>query len=175
MIDPFDGNEEAGNCAAARYLRRVPENLVVNGYRGWLLFALEDNQAHLHAVLEALCRSLGERAAASAMAGLDGLIRQLGKCAVCPLRFKRPNTSHLCRDECLLLSMIAGLQHGDEEAAFEGAAALTYRARAAQVLGAGAAFAIELKLAGQQLLPIHADTVRWIVSQNTQASEPTIH
>lgn len=108
------------------------------------------------------------------MSGLERLIGNLGACANCPLRFLCQGSKHLCRDECLILGLVSGLQNGDEEAALLSAQFLSSSSQAPELLSAAAEFAMTLKFAGQQLLPIHAHTVDQ-VGGSTHAPHPTLH
>ncbi len=171
----FKTDHQDNGRAAVDYMNRPPENLVLNGYRGWLLHAAESDPCHLSEVWNLYCAQMSERNACFVMSGLEGLIRQLGICATCPLRFARPKTNYLCRDECLILGLIAGLQNSDEEAAFESASALTCAAKSNEVMISGGEFAMALKCAGQQLLPINAETIRWIVHERASLAKNTVH
>lgn len=161
-------------CPAARFLARKPENLVVCGYRGWLHFASERNLARLQAVQADYIRHLGEQVGTAAMTGLERLIGNLGACANCPLHFFCQGSQHLCREECLILGLVSGLQNGEEEAALLSARHLSSEDRAPVLLRTAAEFAMTLKFAGQQLLPIHAHTVDQIGGAG-RANQPTLH
>jgi hypothetical protein len=161
-------------CPASRILARQPENLVVGGYRGWLHFASERDVARLREVRSDYVRHLGEQAGTAAMRGLERLIGNLGACAGCPLRFLCQGSKHLCREECLMLGLVSGLQNGDEDAALLSARFLSSPAQAPELLSAAAEFAMTLKFAGQQLLPIHAHTVDQFGGA-TRAPQPTLH
>lgn len=171
----FEDPTHDDGCSAARYLARVPEGLVVGGYRGWLHFAAMRDVSRLEAVWNEFNTRLDPNAAGLAMAGLERLIRQLGSCAACPLRFHCQGVKHLCRDECLMLSLISGLQNGEDEAAFLSALGLTSADRASTIVTAGGEFAMALKISGHQLLPIHADTVRWLATGRSQPAKTTLH
>ena len=137
----FKDQPRQEECAAARYLARDAEGLVIGGYRGWLGFAAERDIAMLDAIWSAFNRKLDANCARLAMSGLEKLIRQLGVCATCPLRFHCQGARHLCRDECLMLALISGLQNGEDETAYLSAGALTSNARAFEVLAAASEFA----------------------------------
>ena len=159
----------------ARYLEREAEALVVGGYRGWLEFAVDPDVRKLEAVWNAFNRSLDRHCARLAMSGLETLIRRLGTCATCPLRFHCQGSSHLCRDECLVLGLVSGLQNGDEETAFLSAGALTSQARALERLRAGSEFAMAMKSGGKHLLPISGQTIRMIAASAPHSGNKTLH
>ena len=168
-------DRENGECPAARYLRRPPESLVVNGYRGWLTAVTRRDGGPLNDVWAHFLDVLGHDVGRQAMEGLETLIRELGVCAACPLRFAHPKAQHLCRDECLVLGLVAGLQSGDDDAAFESAVALTCSAQSLRLLYFSSGFAMTLKAAGQQLLPIHAHVIREIVAASSSGAGQTVH
>lgn len=169
------GQDPNIECAAARYLAREPEGLVVGGYRGLLGFAAERDVSRLEAVWNDFNRKLDRNCARLAMSGLESLIVKIGRCATCPLRFHCQGIQHLCRDECLILGLIASLQNGEDDAAFLSASALTSRSGAFEVLAAASEFAMALKMGGKQLLPIHTDTVRWIIGNRPHRETTTLH
>ena len=173
MFFDDDDPKDADACPAVRYLRREPENLVVNGYRSWILGLIEKDAAHWEQAWNAHARSLGSDAARIALDGLQELIRTLGACATCPLRFHKPDTGHLCRDECLILGLIAGLQHGDEDAAWQSATGLSCAAKCGQVMAASGTYAFSLKHADRVLLPVPAAAIRDIELQSAQRSAST--
>lgn len=159
----------------AHYLARGPESLVIDGYRGWLHFAAHRDAQRLQEIWNRFNRRLDPHSARLAMAGLERLIRQLGACANCPLRFHCQGTQHLCRDECLVLSMISGLQHGDDAASFLSARALTSQVKALEVIAAGGEFAITLRAAGQVLLPVEAATIMTIAGTAGGPPSSSLH
>lgn len=164
-----------GQCPASRYLARTPESLVVGGYRAWLHFAIEQNASCLDGIRDRFDHHLGRSTALVAMAGLESMIRQLGTCAGCPLRCFCQGSQHLCRDECLILGLISGLQNGEDESAYLSAGNLSSEARAPEVVASAGEFAMALKFAGQQLLPIPVDTVHWIIKGGQAAPNSTLH
>ena len=72
---------------------------------------------------------------------MASLIRQLGACATCPLRFYKPGAGHLCRDECLVLGMVSGAQHGDEDLLVQSAKLLTCSDTCIEVIERASAYA----------------------------------
>lgn len=171
--DDNDDLQGAGECPAVRYLRREPENLVVNGYRSWILGLIERDAAHWEQAWNAHARSLGSESARIALDGLQELVRTLGVCATCPLRFHKPQTGHLCRDECLILGLIAGLQHGDEDTAWQSASGLSCAAKCSRLVAAGGTYAFSLKHADRVLLPVPANAIRDIEQQSVQITPNT--
>lgn len=141
-------------CPAADYLARQPERLVVEGYRNWLNgFAQNDSRAW-DSVWNLYAAELGISEGRIALDGLAAFVDALGRCASCPLRFFPSKACHLCRDECLVLSLVAALQHGDEDAGRMSAEGLACRTGCTEVTAAAGDYAMRLKMFGQTLLPI---------------------
>lgn len=146
------------SCLAAAYLARKPESLVVGGYRGLVACALADDTVlGRDAVkqLEALHRrTLDRDETRVVLDGLSAFVGTLGRCATCPLRACSNSCQHLCRDECLVLALVAALQHGDEQVSISAASALSCPARHAEILGVAGDYAMRLKIFDQILLPV---------------------
>ena len=163
-------------CQRAPCMNRLPEALVVKGYRHWL-------SGHISGDLDAWAQAwtlyAGTLGAAQGRVTLNGLaqfVNALGRCAVCPLRFLPTGSEHLCRDECLVVSLVAALQHGDDEAGQFSAEALTCRARCQDAIAAASEFAMSLKISGYSLLPVpQAAIADVLASEAAQVRAATIH
>ncbi|MDZ7824042.1 MAG: hypothetical protein U5K75_08365 [Ahrensia sp.] len=174
----FEDQDNNLQNVATRYLARDPESLVLSGYRGWLAFAADRDISKLEAIWNEFSKKLDHKCALMAMSGLENLIRKMGVCAQCPLRFHCQGTKNLCRDECLMLALISSLQNGDEESAYLSASTLTSTTSAKgaiEVLASATEFAMALKLGGKQLLPIEAGAVRWIIEKSPNPESATVH
>lgn len=143
-----------GDCPAAAYLRQPPENLVVNGYRNWIAGHAHADSRYWDAAWTAHAKALGAIDGQHALDVMAAMIHQLGACATCPLRFYKPGAGHLCRDECLVLGMVAGAQHGDEEILVKSARLLTCSDACVEVVDRASAYAAILLGHGQKLTPI---------------------
>lgn len=141
-------------CPAADYLNRKPEQLVVRGYRDWLQGCAGDDRWAWNTVGNLYAAELGEAEGRIALEGLAQFVMALGRCATCPLRFFPSETFHLCRDECLVLSLVAALQHGDEDAQRMSAEGLVCRSRCPELVAAAGDYAMRLKMFDCTLLPI---------------------
>lgn len=141
-------------CPAAAYLRQPPENLVVNGYRNWVAGLAHSDQRYWDAAWAAHVRALGTVDGQAALDAMAGLVSQLGACATCPLRFYKPGAGHLCRDECLVLGMVSGAQHGDEDLLVQSARLLSCSDACVEVIDRVSAYAGILLGHRQRLAPI---------------------
>ncbi|AKI02193.1 hypothetical protein IMCC20628_03504 [Hoeflea sp. IMCC20628] len=146
--------DTCGDCPAAAYLRRKPENLVVNGYRNWVAGLAHSDSRYWDAAWSAHASALGAIDGGHALDVMAALVRQLGACATCPLRFYKPGAGHLCRDECLVLGMVAGAQNGDEQAMVQSARMLTCTDACADVVDRASAYAAILLGHSHKLTPI---------------------
>ena len=170
----------AGNCAMtcrrAPYMNRLPEALVVKGYRHWLNGQVAGDLDAWTQAWELYANTLGTAQGRAAMNTLVNFVNALGRCATCPLRFLPAGSGHLCRDECLVLSLVAALQHGDDEAGQFSAEALTCRARCHDAIAAASEFAMSLKISGHSLLPVPQTTIANILAGDaTRGRAATIH
>lgn len=146
--------DEGGECPAAAYLRQQPENLVVNGYRNCVAGLAHQDPRFWDAAMFAHAEALGTIDGQYALDVMASLIGRLGVCATCPLKFYKPGTCHLCRDECLLLGMVAGAQNGDEAAMVHSAKLLTCSDACFEVVDRASAYAAVLLGHGHRLTPI---------------------
>ena len=164
------------SCRARSYLARPPEQLVVKGYRHWLAGCVTGSVEHWNAAWNLYVTRLGHRDGRMAFAGLNNFVAVLGRCAVCPLRFFPTEANCVCRDECLVLGLVAGIQTGDDDVQRSCTAALTCRRNRDEVMAEAGEFALTLRCLGQLLLPIPADAIADILSRPArQAANPTYH
>ncbi len=163
-------------CPAAAYLERRPESLVVGGYRRIVDCALAGDTPQGRVAADALQQMhrdcLGPAESRIVVDGLTHFVGTLSRCAACPLRAFPTESSHLCRDECLILALISALQHGDESAGRTMACALTCPARSVETLAASGDYAMRMKMFGQVLLPVPLSAVSALLSP---AMGQTIH
>lgn len=164
-------------CPAASYVRRKPESLVIGGYRGIVECAINGEtpagEAAAKAIEDLHRKYLGPAETRVVLDGLTSFIGTLSRCATCPLRAFPPTSSHLCRDECLVLALVAALQHGDEQACHLSAHALTCPARMGETIAAGGEYAMRMQMFGQVLLPVPPLVLSEILSPATGL--PTHH
>jgi len=147
-------HDNCEDCPAAAYLRQPPENLVVNGYRNWIAGMAHSDSRYWDAAWASHAKVLGAIDGQIALDAMASLIRQLGACATCPLRFYKPGAGHLCRDECLVLGMVSGAQHGDEDILVQSARLLTCSDACVEVVEHASAYAAILLGHRQRLTPI---------------------
>lgn len=147
---------------ASQYLDNVPETLVLKGYRHWTIGIATKNAEHWNEAWNLFATMLDRASARPCMDALIIFVKTLGVCAACPLRTLQPSCEGLCRDECLVLGLISGLQHGDEEAVEFCLTTLTCPTKCHEVAFAAAEFAMALKASGFYLVPIPARTLTTI-------------
>jgi hypothetical protein len=162
-------HDDGEDCPAAAYLRQQPENLVVNGYRNWIAGLAHSDSRYWDAARAAHVRSLGAIDGQIALDAMASLIRQLGACATCPWRFYKPGAGHLCRDECLVLGMVSGAQHGDEDLLVQSARLLTCSDACIEVIDRASAYAAVLLGHSQRLAPIPLSAIAEIDIRSTLA------
>lgn len=140
-------------CLAQHYLRHPPERLALDGYRHWLQGRQECDEKCFNSVRDNLNEAIGFGLARFASEGLNLMVTQLDACSHCPLRFLKPATNDLCREEAFVLGLIASIQNGNEYTAWRCATQLTCQRLSGLLIGAAGQYAIPLKVGGQSLMP----------------------
>lgn len=154
------------------YLVRIPERLVLEGYRHWIA-GYDHNSVIPWELAWNLYESiLGVDQAKTAVAELSHFIRVVGRCTTCPLKSFPSGAHHLCREECLALGLIAGAQHSDDAVIRKCLEAMTCPARCEAVAMAAGSFALTLRAMNQRLLPIPVNAIDDIL---TRVRSNTIH
>ncbi|WP_370321534.1 hypothetical protein [Oricola sp.] len=167
---------ERFNCRngnASAYLARPAERLVLEGYRHWTCgFATGDGMSWRSAT-ELYQDILGGHGSATAVQALSDFVSTLGRCATCPLKTFASGSSHICRDEVLVMGLIAGIQNDDEEATALCLSELSCETRCDEVALAAGAFALVLRGLDKHLIPIPASVLRDILARSHPAWRDT--
>lgn len=164
-------NCQNGNACA--YFARPAERLVLEGYRHWTYgFATGDGMSWRSAT-DLYRDILGGDGSAAAVQALSDFVSTLGRCANCPLKTFASGSSHICRDEILVMGLIAGIQNNDEEATALCLAELSCATRCEEVALAAGSFGLVLRGLDKSLLPIPAPLLRDILARSRPASRDT--
>jgi hypothetical protein len=159
-------------CEPGCYFARAPEKLVLEGYRRWMAGYDTGSVTPWELTHSLYTELLGPGHGRRALGELSHFVRTLRRCATCPLRSFPFGAHHICRDECLTLGLIAGLQHGDADAARACLHAMTCPARHAETSEAAQIFADTLAELEHTLLPIPQKVIEDVL---TRAARATIH
>ena len=111
-MDRFD----CQNGNTATYFARPAERLVLEGYRHWAAGKATGDQRSWENAVDLYLDILGHRGSKTAIFALSEFIGALGRCAGCPLRTFEVGSPHVCRDEIMVMGLIAGIQNHDEKA-----------------------------------------------------------
>lgn len=103
----------ASAAAPGGLLERIPERLVVEGFRHWLAGHATGDLRHWEAAWNLYATALGPRQARPVMDRLSRWVVTVRNCAGCPIRHLPGGCRELCRDECFALAMVAAGQHRD--------------------------------------------------------------
>ena len=166
---------------AASYLSRPPERLVLEGYRHWTHGLSLGSRERVEALTTLYHSTLGPKDAGPVLAAFQDFICIAGVCARCPLRMMASGCLGLCRDEALILGIVSGLQHDDNESTALCLRAIAHPARADQVAFAAGSFAFLLRGRGLTLMPIPPGALEGVLSskRHPDALEmrtgPTLH
>ncbi|KYB44754.1 hypothetical protein AB664_19945 [Brucella anthropi] len=113
---------------------------------------------------------LGPSEAKRAVGELSQFIRVLRHCASCQLRAFPFDSQHVCREECLTLGLISGLQNQDGLLLQTCLEAIACKRRCDDVADAARSFADTLADFGQTLLPIPIHAIDSALNINRRAT-----
>lgn len=108
--------EASLGSAPTGYLDRMPERLVVEGFRRWMAGYDTGDIQCWEMAWNFYARALGPREARMAITELSCWVRAIRSCSSRRMCVFPYGCQKLCRDECMAVSMVAGVQHGDEGA-----------------------------------------------------------
>lgn len=151
------------------YFDRAPERLVLEGYRRWTAGFDSGSVVPWEMAWTLYAELLGEAEARRALSELGFFIRTLRHCAVCPLRSFPFGSHHVCREECLTLGLIAGLQNDDEKTVTTCLGAVSCPLRCDEIEQAARIFADVLTEFRQVLLPIPHEAINDILTRPSRA------
>ncbi|MBB4303186.1 hypothetical protein GGD81_002229 [Rhodobium orientis] len=134
--------------------KRPAERLVLEGYRYWSSgCATRSTEPWAEAQL-LYCRVLGDRDGRQGIIALADFVKTLGECATCPLRRFHSGSRAICRDETLVIGLIAGLQNGDDQTTAFCLHRLCCPQLCDTVAAAAGNFALTLKCFDKVMLPV---------------------
>ncbi|WP_421855389.1 hypothetical protein [Oricola sp.] len=165
-MDRFDCHN--GNTAA--YFAQPAERLVLEGYRHWAAGKATGDVRAQEAAVDLYLDILGHRGSKTAIYALSAFIGALGRCAACPLRTFEAGSPHICRDEVMVMGLVAGIQNHDDQAVETCLSALTCRSRCEEVALAAGSFALVLRGLGKVLQPIPAPVISEILHRSAMTS-----
>ncbi len=157
------------------YFDRTPEKLVLEGYRRWIAGYDTGSVRPWELAWDLYAALLGPQAGRRAWGELGHFVRTLRQCANCPLRSFPFGAHHVCREECLALGLIAGLQHADRNAVHACLNAISCPLRAGEVSAAAGEYAETLASMRHYLLPIPEAAIADIVARAAPAQHETVH
>jgi hypothetical protein len=136
------------------YFERPPEKLVLEGYRCRTRGQVTRSTGPWTEAQLLYRGMLGDAAGEQAIIALARFVRTLGQCAACPLRMLRSGSPFICRDETLVLGLIAGLQNGDDPTVDFCLERLCCPQLCGEVSFAAGHFALTLKCHGKMMQPL---------------------
>ncbi len=156
----------SGNHAG--YLDRLPERLVVKGYRYWMAGYETGSIEPWECAWSFYSSELGANDGRRAVSDLSCFVRALRVCAGCPLRTFPLGANRLCREECLAAALISACQHGDRLTRDTCIAGLAGCPHAGEIEETARLYAATLDRVGQVLMPVPADTIDEIIGRPAQ-------
>ncbi len=162
------------NCdcqALSGYFNREPEKLVLDGYRYWTFGVANGAMDSWQDAWRLYSSVLGTQNGRAALKALSHFIKTLGRCASCPLRMFRQGSVHICRDETIILGLIAAVQHSDHETVELCLSSISCDTRCDEVAIAAADFAFTLKAMDKVLLPIPSQAIEDVLHRSVQLDD----
>ena len=151
------------NMPDDEYFSRPAEQLVLEGYRYWSNgYALGSIQPW-EAARALFINKLGNLNGRRALSSLSNFISVLGTCATCPLKTYPYGARHLCRDEVLILGLIAGIQYDDKQMTNLCLRHLSCPTQCDHVAVAAGEFALVLKTMNKVLMPIPLEVIQQVI------------
>lgn len=166
------------NSMPQAYLDRPAEMLVLEGYRNWTDGILRQSKDPWWKARMLYSSELGATDGPQTFQALSDFIETLGLCANSPLKTQPTGSEGLCRDEVLILGLIAGIQHGDESAIRVCVDTLSCASSHNRVMLMAGTFASLLKLSNLTLFPIPASVLMKIIkdtADDPNTGKPTLH
>ncbi|MCR9135550.1 MAG: hypothetical protein NXI27_06130 [Alphaproteobacteria bacterium] len=162
------------------YLERPPEKLVLEGYRHWTRGYAARSMAPWTEAQRLYRGMLGDADGERAINALAGFVKTLGACAACPLKMFRSGAPFVCRDETLVMGLIAGIQNVDQQAVEFCLVTLCCPDTCDAVAMAAGHFALNLRAMDQVMTPIPVHVLSGLVEtasdvETAASTNPTLH
>jgi len=139
---------------------RMPESLLIEGYRLWLT-GIETDDPHHWGEAWTLCSTIvGSSKGRLLLDAICAFTRTLKRCSQCPLRIHEAGTGSLCSQELLIIGLISGIQYGDETMVKLVLEQLSCPLKKADVLVSAEVLAVTLSTLGVKLAPACMECVR---------------
>jgi hypothetical protein len=136
------------------YLDRLPERLVVDGYRYWMAGYETGSIAPWELAWSLFADELGPADGRVALSALTCWVRTCRNWSPEPRQFFPFRCKRLCKDECLAVSLISALQHHDRESARFCLGAMVLPDGALDTESSAHNLAESLAALGQRLMPV---------------------
>ncbi|MEM7069762.1 MAG: hypothetical protein AAF478_12855 [Pseudomonadota bacterium] len=162
------------NRGPAMHRRALPdcEQVMLDAMRLWARAAMSGEQHYLMELKSHLATFAGANRAEVLMSRLSDYLRSLDSCRPTPLRMYPKGAREICRDEALILSLVAGVQNGNESTIAICLDCLTCPSCSPRILQAAEILATYLSLSQKKLLPVDVSVMRDILTRDI--STPTL-
>lgn len=147
------------------YLDRLPERLVVDGYRYWMAGYETGSIAPWELAWSLFAKELGASDGRTALSALTCWVRTTRDWSTGPRQLFPFQCPRLCNDECLAVSLIAALQHNDRACARYCLGRLVTSDGAVDTEKSAHDLAHSLNALGQTLMPVPKTVVEDIAAR----------
>lgn len=148
------------------YFERIPEKLVLEGYRYWIAGYSTGSIRPWEACWNLYAVQLGAIDGRKAMAELSNMVRVLRRCANCPLNHFPYGSHHICFQEALAMGLVAGYQNEDTQTVKLCVDQLTCPLKTTEFEAAANSYANTLFVLQQVMRPIPTHVIEDLIARN---------
>jgi len=102
-------------CNAVPLFDRMPERLVLEGFRRWMAGYASGDLSHWEEAWNIHAAALGPRSSRAIMDELARFVKAIRCWSICPIDCFPSGCRHVCRHECFALAMVAASQNEDSD------------------------------------------------------------
>ncbi len=148
------------------------ENFILKAYRIWFQAAHNFDELGLINLFQHFQKHLGPQRGGIAYNSFVNYLSSFSGCAKCPIRYFEMNSPHICREECLFISLLSAVQNGDDSIARKCANSFCNLENHSRVFNSAGEFVFLLRSYGKNLFPVPDAFVDQVISLDA-ASEPS--
>lgn len=159
-----------GCGSLCRYLDRRAERLVIEGYRRWTMGGEFGSLGNFERTADFFMDELGSVEGRRLFLAFVRWLDAVHAFRDMPAHSSPVECPNLCRDECMVLAMVAAAQTEDREGVYAATRRLVEPEGVAPAVAAAEGFAAELAGCGHLLLPVPAAVVRDIADRPARSA-----
>lgn len=161
----LDYNIRAEQSATARYLP-ICEQVLLDGFRVWARALMTNDKRYFDETTALMSSFVGREFGTELSKHLDTYLVSLDSCRPSPLKMHARGCKYICRDEALMLALVAGVQNENETTIALCLDCLCCSRCSVRILEAAENLATYLKLIQKCLLPVPDHVMRDILTRD---------